>query len=147
MDDPTPEITPESAREAFLEHVRRKAVEARERHGPTLDGPAVRAILADESIMRYPTTLAFDAAPLQPGEFGFPRALGFHPSDGYALFLHPRFEAREETWAPLVAYHVPSINYGPIADAEAAELYGAALLGMEMDDYYELVCRLVDELG
>ena len=36
----------------------------------------------------------------------------------------------------LVAYHLVRVNYGEIAGPEAAEVFGATLCGMDVDDYY-----------
>ena len=62
--------------------------------------------------------------------------------------MHPHFaepqRCNPDSWS---AYHVVSINYLDVATHEEAELFGAALHGLEIDDYYERVCTLADELG
>ena len=117
-----------------------------ERHGPVFDEDALRALLADPEVMRFPTTLAFDAAPLLPGEFAFPRPNGERPSAGYTLCVHPQFEGRWDVLPLLVAYHVVAVNYLDIATNEEAELFGATLLGLAPDEYYARLCELADTL-
>jgi hypothetical protein len=97
--------------------------------------------------VRFPTALAFDAARLQPGEFAWAAPRGERPAQGFTLFVHPHFEQRPEALPALIAYHVPSINYLDVVTGREAELFGAALLGLEIDDYYQRICALADELG
>ncbi|RMH13718.1 MAG: hypothetical protein D6695_03240 [Planctomycetota bacterium] len=72
--------------------------------------------------------------------------MGEHPKQGFCLFLHPHFETRPDTWAALIAYHIPSINYGEIVTHEEAEFFGATLLGMDVETYYQTVCALADSM-
>jgi hypothetical protein len=60
--------------------------------------------------------------------------------------VHPSIEARRDLWPLVLAYYVPPVNYGDIADAEECELFGAAVLGMEVEEYYERLCSLADSL-
>jgi hypothetical protein len=143
---PTDEITAESAAEALYGHLVDKAMAARIKYGLHIDTEAVLQMLDDREVVRYPTTLSLEAGPLQPHEFAFPQPLGFHPSDGYALCLHPAFTHHREIWPLLVAYHIPVINYGPVVDERAAELYGSTLLGLEVDTYYQALCELTDSI-
>lgn len=136
----------EAAR-AFDEHLVHKANEARLRYGLYIDEDAVVRMLRDRAVVRYPTTLAFDSSSLLPGEFGYARPLGFHPSDGFALLLHPCFESQPDIWPLLIAYHIPAINYGEICESHHAELFGATLLGLEMETYYRALCELADSIG
>jgi hypothetical protein len=134
------------ARAAFREHVKAKAAAARLKYGLSIDAEAIRRMLSDAEVVRYPTTLEFDATPLQPHEFACPQPLGFHAGDGYCLFVHPHFRRQPENLPLLVAYHIPTINYGGIAEAEHAELYGATLLGLEVETYYRALCELADSI-
>jgi len=142
-----PKLTVDDGYEALRGHVVDKAIAARKKHGPLEDERAVRALLADKDVVRFPTTLAFDASRLQPGEFAFAASNGPRPADGFTLFVHPHFEQRPEALPLLVAYHVPSINYLDVVTNREAELYGAALLGLTVEDYYTRLCALADELG
>lgn len=144
-----PEITPEQAKHAFQHHLVEKAIAARRRYGgavDAVDADAIVAMLGDGETVRYPTTLIFDASPLQPHEFAYPQRIGFHASDGYALCVHPFFERQRASWPLLIAYHIPVINYGNVAEADDAELYGATLLGLDVEAYYDALCALADAM-
>lgn len=142
-----PKLTVDDGYEALRGHVVDKALAARRKHGSLADERAVRALLADKDVVRFPTTLAFDASRLQPGEFAFAASNGLRPADGFTLFVHPHFEHRPEALPLLVAYHIPTINYLDVVTNREAELYGAALLGLTVEDYYARLCALADELG
>ena len=137
----------EQAKQAFHEHLVEKAAATRLKYGLYIDTDAVLKMLDDDSVVRYPTTLVFDASPLQPHEFAFPQPLGFHASDGYALCVHPYFRPQRELWPLLIAYHLPVINYGSIVEPADAELYGATLLGLEVEAYYGALCELTDAMA
>lgn len=142
-----PRLTEEAGCEALHGHLVDKALAARAKYGPKIDHNAILAILADREVVRYPTCLRYDAAPLQTGEFAFAQPIGKQAADGYFLCVHPHFRDRPDALPLLVAYHLVSINYGPIATHEEAELFGATLLGMEVDAYYEKLCNLVDGMS
>lgn len=131
---------------ALRDHVAERARSARVQHGPSIDAESIMRVLDDRKAVRYPVSVVFDDARLQPGEFAWPQPLGDHPSEGYRLFVHPTFEHRPETWAMLIAYHIPTINYGDIVTHEEAEIYAATLLAMKQEHYYSALCELADEL-
>jgi len=145
-DDHDAVATGVQAREAFRTHLVAKATAARHTYGPDIDADAIRRMLQDPQVVRYPTTIEFDAAPLQAPEFAHAQPLGFHAGDGYCLFVHPCFRQEPRSLPLLVAYHIPSINYGGIAEAEHAELYGATLLGLDVEAYYQTLCTLADSM-
>lgn len=140
------ELTEEDGHAALQGHVVERAQIARARHGPDFDEASILALLSDPELVRFPTELVFDAASLVPGEFAFARPRGERPSDGYTLCVHPFFEGRWDVLPALIAYHVPSINYLDIAGHEEAELFGATLLGLDVDAYYERICELADSI-
>ncbi len=137
----------EDGRRALRDHVIEKALSAREKYGGEIDYAAILQILDDREIVRYPVSLDFDSTPLEPGEFAYMRALGSRPADGFCLHVHPRFRDRDEALPLLIAYHLVCANYGEVATHEEAELFGASLLGRSVDDYYQAVCGLADELS
>jgi hypothetical protein len=139
-------ITPEDGQRALRGHVVERALLARRRHGCPRDEATFLRVLADREVVRYPTAIAFDAAGLEPGEFGHAEPFGAGPAEGFRLLIHPRFRDRAGVLPLLAAYHIPSINYGEIATCEEAELFGATLLGLEVDDYYRALCELAGEL-
>jgi len=136
----------DEARLALHEHLVDKATSARLRHGLLIDADAILRILNDRETVRYPVEIAFDADPLEPGEFAYPQPLGEHPADGFRLCLHPWFEPTPEVWPLLIAYHIPTINYGEIGGPAEAELFGATLLGIDREEYYNALCELADSI-
>jgi hypothetical protein len=137
----------EAGYRALRDHVVEKALLARSRHGPLIDEGAMLRILLDPEVVRFPTAVRYDAAPLQPGEFAWPMPRGERPSEGYVLVIHSRFEGRPDAMPLLAAYHVVAINYLDLATHVEAELFGATLLGLGVDEYYEQLCRLGDEIA
>ncbi len=139
-------LTEADGRRALRDHAVERALAARATHGPVMDAEAFARVLADRSVVRYPTTVRFDAGPLRDGEFAYAAPLGDGPSDGFCICVHPAFADRPEDWPLLAAYHLVSVNYGAMATAGEAEAFGAALFGLEVDAYYERVCALADSL-
>ena len=141
-----PKLTEEAGYEALQGHVVEKALLARSRYGPIIDRVAIEKILVDPEIVRFPTTLRFDADALMLGEFAWAKAVGERPSDGFTLYIHPHFEGRWDVLPLLIAYHLVSINYLDVATQDEAEIFGAALMGMEVLDYYDRLCELADSI-
>ncbi len=144
--DSKPDLSEEAGQEALRGHVADKALAARERHGPVVDFAAIERLLADPECVRFPTTISFDEAQLRPGEFAWPSPVSGNPKEGFTLFVHPMFKERLDVLPLICAYHVVAINYLDVATNVEAELYGATLLGLPVDEYYERRCELSDEL-
>jgi len=140
------ELTEGDARVALKDHLGEKAMNAQLSHGMYIDADTIIKMLDDPMFVRYPVGLRFDGGPLEPGEFAAPVPLGEHPSKGYCLFIHPWFENQPDVWPLLIAYHVPSINYGEIVSNEDAEHFGATLLGLDAQTYYNALCELADSI-
>jgi len=140
------QLTEQDARVALKDHLGDKAMNARLSHGMYIDADTILKMLDDNAVVRYPVGIRFDSELLQPGEFAMPIALGDHPSKGFCLFIHPYFEQQPQTWPLLIAYHIPSINYGDIVSSEDAEHFGATLLGLDIQTYYEALCELADSI-
>ena len=139
--------TEQDGRIALREHAIDKAYAARTRHGPTVDLAAIQRIVEDREIVRFPVRIVFDARGLEAGEFAHAQPVGTHPSEGFMLLVHPSLEHREHVLPAAIAYHIPPINYGDIAEADDCLVFGAALLGLSVDAYYERLCELADSLG
>lgn len=139
-------LTERDGRVALSDHVLERARKARERYGPFIDDAKIMRILDDREIVRYPVGVRFDSTPLQSGEFAYAMPLGEHPRDGFCLFIHSSFVEQRDLWPALIAYHIPPINYGDIADAEDCELFGATLLGLDVNAYYMLLCEVADSI-
>lgn len=143
--------TEEDGKRSLVEHAADKAYEARQEHGinmlPGLPLESLDALLEDRRFVRYPVQIVFDADALQEGEFAFiqPKKSG-SPAEGFILYVHPNFENNDAILPMLVAYHLVCVNYGEIAGPEAAEEFGAALMGMEVENYYQELCQISDSL-
>jgi hypothetical protein len=137
-------LTEADARRSLNDHVFEKARNAHLKFGFAIDAPAILRIVDCRDVVRYPVGIRFDAGPLQPGEFACLEPLGEHPSRGFCLFVHPCFAQRPEALPLIVAYYIPSVNYGDIVSNEEAELFGATLLGMDVEEYYRALCELSD---
>ena len=134
----------------MIAHAVEKALEARAVYADGAVGlgmEALEVLLNDRKFVRHPVRLAFDATELESGEFAFPKPVAPNdPSEGFVMYIHPAFEGRHDVVPLLVAYQIVCINYGEIVDHEAAEAFGAALCGMEVDAYYQTLCQLTDSL-
>jgi len=131
---------------ALQDHVAAVASLARDRYGPRVDGSAIRRMLEDRDIVRYPVAIVFDDQPLHPGEFAFAEPRGCGPQEGFTLFVHPYFQEQTDTLPMLIAYQLVRVNYGDVASHEEAEAFGAALFDMDRDEYYERICDLADSM-
>ena len=142
-----PHPTAEEAQQSLRDHVVTKAMDARASRGGLIDRVEMMRLLDDRAVVRYPLGIRFDAEPLQPGEFACLESLGEHPRDGFCLFIHPMFENVDELFPLLVAYYIPSINYGEVASHVEAELFGATLLGIDVEEYYTILCSVADTVS
>jgi len=136
----------QDGRRGLRDHALERAALARARHGPVMNAEAMLRLLDDRDVVRYPKLVRFDAAGLEPGEFAHAEPLGEHPREGFCLYVHTSFARRDDVLPLLIAYHIPPINYGDIVEPEDCEAFGAALLGMSQEDYYEALCELADSL-
>lgn len=112
-----------------------------------MDRAVMMQHLEDRTIVRYPLSVRFDTEPLQPGEFACLESLGEHPSDGFCVFIHPMFENVDEVIPLLLAHYIPSMNYGDVAIHVEAELFGATLLGIDVEEYYKILCSVADTVA
>jgi hypothetical protein len=140
-------LTLGSARESLADHVAAKGAEIREKYGPAIGWAQLQLILADRECVRYPCELAFSAEPLEPGECAYPEPMGERPEDGFRLCVHPYFSVDPARVPLLALYQVAAINYGAFASPNDAETFGAAVLGMPQEEYYEALCAMADEIS
>jgi hypothetical protein len=134
-------------RESLNTHVAAKGAEIFEKYGPHIGWQELLRILADGACVRYPCRIEFDAAPLQPGEFAHPIAVGERPEDGFTMHVHPFFMTQLEQVPLLVLYQLVLVNYGEFAAPDDAETFGAHALGLSSSDYYTRLCLLADKVG
>lgn len=137
----------DEGKRALRDHVLDRARVARAKHGPSISAEIMLRLLSDPEVVRYPVSIRFDALGLQPGEFAHAEPIGKHPRDGFTLFVHPSLQARPEILPLVMAYHVPPINYGDIAEPEDCEAFGAALLNLPVAEYYRRLCEIADSLS
>lgn len=141
------QLTLEDARQSLTAHVAGKGAELRAKYGSPIGWTQLQRILLDGDFVRYPCELVFDSSPLEPGETAFPQPRGERPEDGYRLCVHPYFALDAQRVPLLALYQLVAINYGGFASAEDAEAFGAAALGLTVDDYYTALCALADEIS
>ena len=139
-------LTEDDARESLNVHVESKGVEIREKYGSTLGWDELNKILNDRSFVRYPCEISFDETALQPGEFAYPKQNSASPKDGFTIHVHSLYADQPEVVPALVLYQLVVVNYGDFASSDDAETFGAAALGITKEDYYQMLCRLADQL-
>jgi hypothetical protein len=140
-------LTVEDARRSLTAHAADKGAELREKYGPHIGWNDLRRILEDRSLVRYPCEIVFDASGLLEGEFAHPMPNSEDPEDGFKIHVHPIFMAHLDHVPLLVLYQMVLVNYGEFACADDAEAFGAAALGFEKDEYYEVLCDLADQIS
>lgn len=131
---------------AVSKHAIEKANEIRARYGPIIDYPAVLRILQDRKCIRYPVEIRFASDGIDPGLFAKTEPVSDNPDDGYVISLHRHFEDRPDVLPALILYQSVLVNYGDLATAEDAELFGSSVLGLERDTYYAQIATLTDAL-
>lgn len=113
----------------------------------TLGGPLSFTNLSQflESCLRFPTVLQFDDDGLEPQQFARP---SFEDRDGLRtciLRIRPHFENQTKDLPYIVAYMAATINYLDSASSALCEDFGATLMGVRTEDFYQSVCRISDQ--
>ncbi len=121
---------------------------ARAKHSP-LGSDKIEALLADPECTRYPTRLVFEIDGMAAHQFAQPEVDYRNPEqDGRVLYLRPMLRERPELVMLAVAYMLPVLNYGEeIVNDSHCLLYGATLLAMNEEEFYQAVCGLADFTG
>ena len=127
-------------------HVAARGAEIFEKYGPRIGWSELLRLLQDRACVRYPCAVAFDAAPLQPGESAWPKPNSDQPEDGFVICIHPLFMTQLDRVAHLALYQLVVVNYGEFASSADAEIFGAAALGISREQYYQDLCALADLL-
>ncbi len=133
--------------ESLREHLLAQAVVAHHKHGPiTLE--KLESLLTDPECLRHPTRLVYEFGEMALHQFAQPDVDWRNPEqDGRILYLRPTLKDRPELTVLAVAYMIPLINYGEIITDAHCLSYGATLLGMMEDEFYQAICGLADEVG
>jgi hypothetical protein len=133
--------------QSLREHLAAQAEVARAKHGP-VTAAKLDALLQDLDCLRHPVRLVFEFGEMAVHQLAQPGVDWRDPErNGRVLYVRPGLRDRPELLPLVVAYMVPVINYGEVIGDEHCLLYGAALLGLDEDDYYQRLCALADSLG
>ncbi len=128
------------------QHAIDKAKEIRARYGPVIDYPTVLRILEDRRCIRYPLKVQFVTEGIEPGMFGKTEPVSEDLDEGYVVSLHQAFEDRPEVLPALILYQSVLANYGDLATADDAEIFGSSVLDMEREAFYAQIVDLTDTL-
>ena len=131
---------------AVTAHVTDKAKEIRKLYGPEIDYEVIQRMLEDRRCIRYPVKIRFVSDGLEPGMFATTDPVSENPDDGYVMSLHRYFEDQPEVLPALILYQAVLVNYGDLATAIDAEIFGSGILGMDRDAYYKRIVALTDAL-
>jgi hypothetical protein len=132
---------------SLREHLLAQAVVAHQKHGP-LNADKLDALLHDPDCLRHPVRLVFEFGEMAMHQFAQPDIDWRNTDqDGRVLYVRPLLKERPDLLPLAVAYMIPLINYGDIISDDHCLAYGATLLGLMEDEYYQELCRLSDFLG
>jgi len=131
---------------AVSQHAIEKATEIRSRYGPDIDYSTVLRILEDRRCTRYPVEIKFVADGIDPGLFAKTELVSEAADTGYVISMHSYFKDRPDALPALILYQTVLVNYGDLATAIDAELFGSGILGVDRDAYYAQIVALTDEL-
>lgn len=133
--------------DSLMDHLRHQATEARGRHGG-LCPTNLETFLNDRDCVRYPTRLVLEFGEMSPHQFAQPdRDYRSNHPEARVIYLRPILGRRPDLIALAVSYMIPVINYGGIITDEHCLEYGAKLLGLNTEDYYNCICELADFVG
>ena len=133
--------------ESLREHLVAQAILAHQKFAP-LTYDKLEALLHDPDCLRHPTRLVFEFGEMAMHQFAQPDLDWRNTErDGRVLYLRPLLCERPALVLLAVAYMIPLLNYGNIITDEHCLLYGATLLGMMEDEFYQAICRLADCVG
>ncbi len=143
----TPAELEKLGRQSLRDHLLEQAIVAHQKHGP-LTADKLDAFLHDPDCLRYPVRLVFEFGAMALNQFAQPDVDWRNTErDGRVLYLRPLLRDRPDLLPLAVAYVIPVINYGDIVTDEHCLLYGAVLLGMVEEEFYEAICKLANYVG
>jgi hypothetical protein len=138
------QLTVADAQHSLTAHIATKGAEIRAKYGPRIGWQQLHRILEDRDCTRFPCEIVFDQSPLRDGEFALPVARSDNPEDGYKMHVHPFFSTQPGSVPALVLYQLVLVNYGDFASPTDAEIFGAAVLGLDQEEYYAQLCGMAD---
>ena len=138
------DFSEEHARQVLRDHITMIAKRSVDKYGVATTMEVLNKVLADRDIIRRETTWRFASELLESGEFAMAVAQG----DAYVIAVHDSFKEYLELLPWVLAYHLATVNYGEhVIESAEAELFGASILGMDVEEYYEKVCLIIDTLA
>ena len=133
--------------DSLLNHLRHQATEARARHGGLRPGN-LDTFLNDRDCVRYPTRLVLEFGDMSPHQFAQPdRDYRNNHPEARVLYLRPILGRRPDLIALAVSYMLPLLNFGSVVSDEHCLEYGATLMGLDVNSYYDRICELADFVG
>jgi hypothetical protein len=133
--------------DSLRDHIAAQAVVAHHKHAP-LTFAGLDALLTDPECLRHPTRLVFEFGEMARHQFAQPDLdLRNREQNGRVLYLRPLLRDRADLAVLAVAYMIPVINYGDIITDEHCLRYGATLLGMMEEDFFQAICQMADVVG
>lgn len=133
--------------QSLREHLAAQAVIAHQKYSP-LTPDKLDALLHDPDCVRHPVRLVFEFGEMAMHQFAQPDVdWRNREQDGRVLYLRPLLKHHSDLWPLAVAYMIPLINYGHIITDDHCLRYGATLLGLMEEEYYQRLCQLGDFLG
>jgi hypothetical protein len=133
--------------DSLREHLLALATLAHAKYAPIT--PAnLDALLHDSACVRYPTRLVFEFGDMAAHQFAQPEWDRSDPqTKGRVLYLRPYLREHPDQTVLAVAYMLPALNYGEVVTDEHCRVYGATLLGMLEEEFYQRICQLADATG
>jgi hypothetical protein len=134
-------------RGSLREHLQAQAMVAHQKYAP-FTAERLEALLRDPQCVRYPVRLVFEFGEMAMHQFAQPDIDCRNPEqNGRVLYLRPMLRDRPDLLPLAVAYMLPVINYGDIISDADCLVFGATLLGLLEQEYYQQMCRLADLCG
>ncbi|MCC6155399.1 MAG: hypothetical protein IT367_16645 [Candidatus Hydrogenedentes bacterium] len=126
-------------RQCLMSHAQETASRALDRLGGPLSLDNLDAFLMDSDCVKYRAQIVFDSTPLEPRQFALPVFHGGSSQRVCKLYVHPYFASAREYLPLIVAYMAGAINFGGSVPLSFCEMYGAALMQMPQEDFYDAI--------
>ena len=139
-------LTVEDGKKALVDHVSAKALDIVEKYGVLNSLEQLNALLKDSSFIRFPVEVQFIDAVVDGETFGFVDKKEENPSGGYIINLHQNVKDDEILMIAMTMYLLVTVNYGDFAGFEEAEVFGSISMGMDKEEYYQMLCNAVDNI-
>ncbi|MFO1497231.1 MAG: hypothetical protein U1G07_02345 [Verrucomicrobiota bacterium] len=133
--------------QSLCDHLVAQAVVAHQKYAP-LTADKLEALLHDADVVRHPVRLVFEFGAMALHQFAQPDIDWRNTQlDGRTLYLRPLLRTCPDLLPLAVAYMIPLINYGEVISDAHCLSYGATLLGLVEEDFYNQVCKMSDLVG